>query len=102
VARFDTGQNQFVPVPLDVGDASDQVFLLLFGTGTRGRSSLASVSVTIGGVAAEVLYAGPQGGFVGLDQLNVRLPRALSGRGEVELALSVEGVAANAVRVSFK
>ncbi len=57
----------FVPVPLDVGDASEQVFLLLFGTGVRGRSSLAGVSVTIGGVTTEAPYAGPQGGFVGLE-----------------------------------
>jgi uncharacterized protein (TIGR03437 family) len=90
-----------VSTPIDLGTETDQVILLLFGTGIRGRSSLFDVSATIGGVNAEVLYAGPQGDFVGLDQVNLRLPRALVGRGEVEVRLSVEGKAANTVMVNI-
>ncbi|HEX8070059.1 MAG TPA: IPT/TIG domain-containing protein [Pyrinomonadaceae bacterium] len=48
----------------------------LFGTGWRNS---APVSVTIGGRAATVEYAGPAGGFPGLDQLNVRLPDGVTG-----------------------
>ena len=51
---------------------------------------------------AEVLYVGTQGGFVGLDQANLRLPRSLLGRGEVNVALSVDGIFANVVTVSVK
>ena len=54
------------------------------------------------GLAAPVLYAGAQGELAGLDQVNVALPRALAGRGEVELGLTVDGKAANAVRVRFE
>src|SRR5262245_1723659 len=54
IARFDGAQNKFVPLPIDLGGASDQVILLLFGTGIRGRTSLDRVSVKIGGIAAKV------------------------------------------------
>ncbi len=71
--------------------------LLLFGTGFRGRSG--AVRATIGGENAEVLFAGPQGDFVGLDQINVRLPRSLSGRGGVTVTLTVDGKTANSVTI---
>ncbi|MBX3280333.1 MAG: hypothetical protein KF868_20235 [Acidobacteria bacterium] len=94
--------DQFIPVPIDLGPEGEQVFLVLFGTGLRNRSSLADVRVTIGGVDCEVLYAGPQGDFIGLDQINVRLQRALAGRGEVDVVLTVGAAAANTVRVSIR
>jgi uncharacterized protein (TIGR03437 family) len=58
--------------------------------------------VSIGGVNSEVLYAGEQGAFVGLDQLNLRLPRSLAGRGEVDVVLMVDGRAANTVRINVR
>jgi uncharacterized protein (TIGR03437 family) len=88
--------------PIDLGAESEQVVLLLFGTGLRWQSGLGAVAATIGGQPAEVLYAGPQGGFVGLDQVNVRLPRSLIGRGQVNVALSVDGKTANTVQVSIR
>ncbi len=102
VARFDAAQSRFTPIPIDLGPPGDQVFLLLFGTGLRGNSGLQTASVKIGGVDAEALYLGAQGGFVGLDQGNVRIPRSLAGRGEVDVVMTVEGRVANAVRVSIK
>jgi uncharacterized protein (TIGR03437 family) len=87
---------------IDVGSESDRVVLVLFGTGLRGRSALSAVSATLGGTALEVLYAGPQGTFVGLDQLNLALPRSLAGRGELNLALTIDGRAANPVTVAFR
>ena len=90
------------PKPLDLGGETDGLYLLLFGTGIRGHRALEDVQVRIGGVEAEVLYAGPQGTFVGLDQVNVRVPQALAGSGEVEISLSVSGKAANPVTVAFR
>jgi hypothetical protein len=101
-ARFDAAQNKFVAVPIDLGDESDQVFLLLFGMGLRHIDSPASVTARIGGAAAEVSYAGAQGGFVGLDQVNLRAPRGLIGRGDVDITLTVNGKTANNVGVSIK
>jgi uncharacterized protein (TIGR03437 family) len=91
-----------VTVPIDLGSATDQVILLLYGSGIRGRTSLSSVSVSIGGVNGEVLFAGAQGGYAGLDQVNVGLPRSLAGRGEVDVILVADGKTANTVRVSVK
>src|SRR5581483_4714577 len=106
VAQFDQAQNKFLPVPIDLGTApgatTDELFLVLFGTGARARTSLADVTVKIGGDDAEVLYAGVQGGFVGLDQVNVRIPRSLIGRGDVDVTLTVEGRTANTVRINIR
>lgn len=101
VAVFDSGQGKFVARPLDFGVQGDQLFLILFGVGWRGRDSLASVTAWVGGEQVDVLYAGEQGGFVGLDQINLALPRTLAGRGEVDLAIIVGGKAANTLRVAF-
>jgi uncharacterized protein (TIGR03437 family) len=86
--------------PLSLGAVTDQVILLLFGTGMRGLSGPAAASVVIGGETAEVLGVAPQGEYAGLDQVNVRLPRSLVGRGEVPLVLTVDGRAANTVTVN--
>jgi uncharacterized protein (TIGR03437 family) len=102
VARFDQTQGRFVPVPIDLGPATDQVFLILYGVGFRFRSSLSATAVTIGGVNSEVLFAGAAPGFVGLDQSNVRLSRSLIGRGEVDVVLTVDGKAANIVRIAVR
>ncbi|MGH9855758.1 MAG: hypothetical protein ACREBD_38480, partial [Blastocatellia bacterium] len=92
----------FVAAPIDLGAATDRVFLVLFATGVRHRSALSAVSVKIGGVNTDALYAGPQGDFVGLDQLNVALPRSLAGRGDVEVFVMVDGKESNALKVSIK
>jgi uncharacterized protein (TIGR03437 family) len=102
VTRFDAAQNKFVAVPIDFGPSTDQVFLVLYATGLRYRSALAAVTARIGGVDAQVSYAGTQGSFVGLDQANLRLPRSLAGRGEVDVVLTVDGQTANTVRVNIK
>lgn len=102
VTRFDPTQNRIVAVPIDLSNANEQVFLILYGTGWRNRSSLSAVSATIGGAAPEIIFAGAQGDYVGLDQVNLRLPRVLEGRGEVEVRLTVDGIAANAVTVVIK
>jgi uncharacterized protein (TIGR03437 family) len=84
-------------VAIDVGDRP--VYLSLFGTGIRHRSSLDAVRVTIHSKPARVLYAGAQPEFAGLDQLNVEIPRDARGAGETDLIVTVDGVQSNAVRV---
>jgi uncharacterized protein (TIGR03437 family) len=102
VAQFDTAQNRFVSVPIDFGPETDQLFLLLFGTGIQGRSAMSAVTVTIGGTNSQALFAGPQGGYVGLDQVNLSLPRSLIGRGEVDIALTIDGQPANIVKFNAR
>lgn len=102
VAVFDPAQNRIVARPIDLGSETDRVFLLLFGTGWRGRTALSAFNAKIGGVDAPVSFAGAQGEFTGLDQMNVELPAALRGRGEVTINCTVDGRAANAVTVTVK
>lgn len=90
-----------VPLPIDLGGPSDIAVLELFGTGIRGRTSLANVTCTAGGVPAAVQYAGAQTSSPGLDQVNVVLPRSLAGVSSVEIKITVDGVPANTVTVSI-
>lgn len=76
-----------VTQPVEFGPAGDQLYLAMYGTGLRTRSSLSAVTVTVGGVNAPVFYAGPQGQTPGLDQLDVLLPRELSGAGLVDIVV---------------
>lgn len=101
IAQFDSTQNKFVAAPIDLGPENDQVFLLLFATGVRNRSSLEKVGVKIGGIDAPINYAGAQG-LTGLDQINIAIPRSLTGRGEVDLTLTADGQTANVVRINIK
>ncbi|MGH9843606.1 MAG: hypothetical protein ACREEM_33130 [Blastocatellia bacterium] len=73
---------------------------IVYGSGARDRSSLANVSARIGGENADVLYAGKQGALEGLDQINLRLPSSLRGRGDVDVLLTLDGKAANLVRIN--
>ena len=87
------------PVPISLGLSTDQVYLMLFGTGIRNRSSLDQVNVTIGGVYTPAIYAGAQNQYPGLDQLNIQIPHSLAGAGTVAINITVNGVAANTVYV---
>jgi uncharacterized protein (TIGR03437 family) len=102
VARFDSQLNKLVPLPIDFGVETDVLFLLLFGSGWRGRSAMDKVIARIGDANLTVQYAGAQGSFIGEDQINLQLPRVLIGRGEATLTLTVDGQMANLVTVAFK
>ena len=92
----------FVTDPINLDNPTDLVALQLFGTGIRFNSGLSNVSATIGGVSVPVLFAGAQGSFVGLDQVNLQLTQSLRGKGEVDLVLTVDGKTANTVKVNIK
>ncbi len=89
--------------PIDAGPETDQLFLILFGTGIRLRSALSAVDVKIGETDASVSYAGAQNEFAGLDQINVRLPPlGLIGHGEIPIVLTVDGKQANTVTINIR
>ncbi len=87
--------------PVSVGTETHPNYLVLFGTGIRNYTRVSNVQVTIGGLAAEVQYAGAQGDFAGLDQVNVKLPTALRGRGNVEVIVNVDGRTGNRVTINI-
>ncbi|MFN0085202.1 MAG: FG-GAP-like repeat-containing protein [Blastocatellia bacterium] len=102
IATFDAAQNRFLPLPIDLGPDDEQVYLILYGTGIRGRQDLSTVTLRIGGLPIAPLYAGPQGSLVGLDQINLPLPRSLAGRGLVDLMLTADQKNANTVQINVK
>jgi uncharacterized protein (TIGR03437 family) len=102
VAQYNQTTSRFEALPLDLGATTDQLYLIIFGTGFRSRSSLSSVAATLGGAQAEVSFAGAQGNLTGVDQANIRIPRSLAGRGNVGLVFSVDGKTANTVTLNIK
>jgi uncharacterized protein (TIGR03437 family) len=72
-------------------------------TGTPGRASplshaTSTVTATIGGTPATVLFAGLAPDFVGLYQVNIRIPELATG--DYPLVVSVGGIASNPATVS--
>ncbi len=90
-----------VPNPINLGPSTNQNTLVLFGTGFRNAAS-GTVSVTFNGVPGVVQYAGAQGTFVGLDQANVVIPQNEGLHGDIVVAFSVAGAAANSVHLTFQ
>ena len=97
---FQLSGNSIVPLPVDLGPPAQTVFLVLYGTGISGRSSLANVSVSIGDFTLPVAYAGPQG-EAGLDQINVQIPLSLAGSGNNTISITVDGAVSNPARSPF-
>lgn len=83
------------PVPVDAGSVA-----VLFGTGFRYNST--GATVTIGGDPGTVAFIGPQGTLAAVDQINIPIPASLAGKGAVDLILTVDGKAANTVKLIIK
>lgn len=101
VQVFQCDNSGCVSTPIDVG-VDTPVYLTLYGTGIRNRSSLSNVKVTINGTSVPVLYAGPQPSYAGLDQVNVPLTLNLRGSGEANIVLTVDGQTSNTVTVNIR
>lgn len=101
IAELDRATNRFVAIPLVVNNPGEQVILVLFGTGIRGRSALNRVTANLERERFPVDFAGAQG-LAGLDQINLPLPARLGGAGETTLSLSVDGKLSNAVLLNFR
>jgi uncharacterized protein (TIGR03437 family) len=101
VARFDVNTSRIVGNPIELRD-DEQAYLVLYGTGFKQRSSLTAVRANIDGLPVEVLYAGAQGQYAGLDQINLRIPLALRGRGELTVELEIDGRLTNPVNLLVK
>ncbi|MBI1353505.1 MAG: hypothetical protein GC160_04105 [Acidobacteria bacterium] len=101
VTAYDGALGQHVAAELDLGPAEEQLFLLLYGTGVRAHGET-PVAARIGGEEAEVLFAGEQPQFVGVDQINVRIPRSLQSRGLADVVVLVGDQAANTVQIRIR
>ncbi len=100
VARLRSGQVVYESVTgaaIALGAASEQDTLVLYGTGIGS----AATTATIGGIPAQVLYAGAQGTYPGLDQVNILIPVAVAGKGNVDVIVTSAGKPSNPVNVNF-
>lgn len=106
IARFDSTLNQFVAEPINLTSppfgSLDQVFLVLFGTGIRGRRSLDEVEVFVGMSNVGAVFAGAQGELAGLDQINIQLSGRLITTGDLDVAVSMDGRQANVVKINIR
>ena len=94
--------NSAVTRPISFNPASESLFFELYGTGVRNRTAQANVSCEIGGVTIPVEYASDAPGFIGLDQINLRIPNSLDNRGEVDLVIIADGKRSQPVRVNIQ
>lgn len=97
-------------VDLDAGTKAKPSYLVLYATGLRGAPNTntandlpglvnvaESCTVTIQGVPAQVDYAGAQGSYFGLDQINAVIPPELSGFGILNVRLEVKSGATSRI-----
>jgi uncharacterized protein (TIGR03437 family) len=96
---FDSNGNE---VDVDAGSSTGPTnILVLYGTSIRnapatspndGNGVAESVRVTLQGVPCAIDYAGPAPGYVGLDQINVRLSPEMAGLGSVAIKVSITSI----------
>lgn len=95
VAEFDPQLGRHLPRPVDPGPEGEQVFLVLYMTGLSEITSRTHTRILLGGAEFVPDFVGPVPGFVGLDQVNFRIPRSL--RGRLSLAFAALGFGASRV-----
>lgn len=94
------GQGACVFLPLNFGQAQDQLFLSIYATGLRNLKK-SDIRVMANGVDLPVDYLGPHSYFVGLDQINIRIPRSLAGTGLTDIEMRTPTGTIGAGRVQF-
>lgn len=108
IRRFEAlairGENgSYTPVPIEYLHENDDLYLFLEASGFRSylsTSSAASIVARVGGVPAQVLFAGPADA-PGRDILIIRIPKGLR-PGQAEINVSIGSLQANAVTISMK
>lgn len=99
----------YSPMPIDLSSATDTIYLSIFGTGIRNAPAPAAAVATFDATFnAQVTYAGAQGSYDGLDQVNILLPSGPDGpltnppSTSIVLQLSVAGQPSNRVTLSVQ
>jgi len=100
VATYDEQLGQYVAAPIAFTSGYSLV-LVLFGTGFDNATT-SNTTVTVGSATVTIDYIGPQSQYPGEDQINVELPNSLAGSGEVAVQVTVNGIAANLVSITFQ
>lgn len=98
VATLNQTTNRFVASPLNLGPEGERVYLVLFLSGIRrapdpnnDKNLREFVRVIMNGLEIVPDYAYKQGGLVGMDQINVEVPRGLQGSAALDVTVVVNG-----------
>jgi uncharacterized protein (TIGR03437 family) len=88
VATFENGKPVLVPARAPAND--EVLYLVLFGSGWRNHAPAngrlrEGVSAYLNDTPAQVNFAGAQGGFFGLDQMNIQIVPSLKGKQVVQI-----------------
>ncbi len=98
LATYNSASGQFQAAPIPLAATS---YAILYGTGF-GNGLNTQFSASIGGIAVTPVFAGPQGTFAGLDQMNIPIPASLAGAGDVAITLTAAGSVSNTVHVTVQ
>ena len=90
----------FVAAPINLTGCTEAV-LVLYATGMDNVSA-SDVQAKLKAVSGTVLYAGPQGSFIGVDQINVEIPLSLAGSGNIPVVLTAQGQTSNTVNITIQ
>ena len=101
LVTYNSVTGQFVPTPLNLSAPGSSTYLILYGTGIRS-TLLAKTTAQVGNQTVTPAYAGAQGSYAGLDQVNIQLPNSLAGSGDTTLTLTAEGITSNAVHITVQ
>lgn len=102
--------NRWQTKAINLGPTGERVFLILFLCGIRGLPNsdgnsgngvAENVRVLIGGVEQTPTFANKQGGLIGVDQINVEIPRALLGRGKIKATVLGGGFSSLEVEIEI-
>ena len=85
-----------------LGDVSNRPGLGSASPSNPLAQTLVQPTVTIGGVNAQVLFSGLAPGFVGLYQVNVKVPDAAPTGAAVPLILTIGGVPSNTTTIAVE
>lgn len=92
--QLDSTTGKMNTKPIDLGPEGERVFLEIYLTGFRRAQDPNNdgnlqelVTVVLGGDAVPVLYAGRQPQYVGLDQINIEIPRNMGVTGKITLSV---------------
>ncbi|HKQ74399.1 MAG TPA: Ig-like domain-containing protein [Blastocatellia bacterium] len=100
---------EIIPIPIDLIPEGEKVFLILFLTGIGHATgpfilpdvpARVNIRVLANGYSLKPTFAGPQGDFAALDQINVELPRELIGNSTLKIAVTaIDEVQSNETEV---
>lgn len=102
--------NRWQTKAINLGPTGERVFLILFLCGIRGLPNsdgnsgngvAENVRVLIGGIEQTPTFANKQGGLIGVDQINVEIPRELLGRGKLKATVLGGGFSSLEVEIEI-